>query len=94
MTQEMPGIGEAEGSVARPARGAASMREGVDAEVARIIELAQAEGLQLTGEGGLLPGMIRQAVEAALNAEMSGFGLSAARRRGARFGQLRNGLYR
>lgn len=42
-----------------------------DAQVARIIEQAQAEGLQLTGEGGLLPDMIKQAVEAALGAEMT-----------------------
>ena len=39
MTQEMPQIGDAEGSMTRPARGSASTREGVDAEVARIIEL-------------------------------------------------------
>jgi transposase-like protein len=64
----------------------------VDAEVARIIELAQAEGLQLTGEGGLLPGMIRQAVEAALNAEMTGhlgYERHAAEGRGS--GNSRNG---
>jgi transposase-like protein len=64
----------------------------VDAEVARIIELAQAEGLQLTGEGGLLPGMIRQAVEAALNAKMTGhlgYERHAAERRGS--GNSRNG---
>jgi hypothetical protein len=42
----------------------------VDEQIARIIEQAQAQeqGLQLTGEGGLLPDMIRQAVEAALHA--------------------------
>ena len=92
MTQEMPQIGDAEGSMTRPARGSASTREGVDAEVARIIELAQAEGLQLTGEGGLLPGMIRQAVEAALNAEMTGhlgYQRHAAEGRGS--GNSRNG---
>lgn len=44
---------------------------GIDADIARIIERAQAEGLQLTGEGGLLPGMIKRAVEAAMNAEMT-----------------------
>ena len=43
----------------------------VDEQIARIIEQAQAQGLQLTGEGGLLPDMIKAAVEAALNAEMS-----------------------
>ena len=43
----------------------------VDRQIARIIEQAQEQGLQLTGEGGLLPDMIRQAVEAALHAEMS-----------------------
>ena len=41
----------------------------VDRQIARIIEQAQEQGLQLTGEGGLLPDMIRQAVEAALHAE-------------------------
>lgn len=40
-------------------------------QISAIIEQAQAEGLQLTGEGGLLPGMIKQAVEAALHAEMT-----------------------
>ena len=42
----------------------------VDEQIARIIEQAQAQeqGLQLTGEGGLLHDMIRQAVEAALHA--------------------------
>ena len=43
----------------------------VEEQVARIIEQAQAEGLQLTGAGGLLPDMIKQAVEAALHAEMT-----------------------
>ena len=43
----------------------------VDRQIARIIEQAQEQGLQLTGEGGLLPDMIRQAVEAALHAEMT-----------------------
>ena len=38
----------------------------VDAQVARIIEQAQAEDLQLTGAGGLLADIIKQAVEAAL----------------------------
>ena len=44
----------------------------VSKQIARIIEQAQEQGLQLTGEGGLLPDMIRQAVEASLHAEMSG----------------------
>lgn len=45
---------------------------GLDAEIDRIIEQAQSEGLQLTGEGGLLGGMIKKAVESAMNAEMTG----------------------
>jgi putative transposase len=44
----------------------------VDEQIARIIEQSQEQGLHLTGEGGLLPDMIRQAVEAALHAEMTG----------------------
>ena len=50
--------------------GDASAPVTVDEQIARIIEQAQAQeqGLQLTGEGGLLPDMIRQAVEAALHA--------------------------
>lgn len=40
-------------------------------QISAIIDQAQAEGLQLTGQGGLLPGMIKQAVEAALHAEMT-----------------------
>jgi len=44
----------------------------VDEQIARIIEQAQEQGLQLTGEGGLLPDMIKAAVEAVLRAEMAG----------------------
>ena len=44
---------------------------GLNSQIARIIEQAQAQGLQLTGEGGLLPGMIKQAVEAAMGVEMT-----------------------
>ena len=44
----------------------------IDEHVAAILEQAQAEGLQSTGEGGVLPSMIKQAVEAALRVEMSG----------------------
>ena len=65
----------------------------VEAQVARIIEQAQAEGLQLTGAGGLLPGMIKRAVEAALHAEMTdhlGYERHAAEGRGS--GNSRNGL--
>jgi len=65
----------------------------VGAQVARIIEQAQAEGLQLTGAGGLLPDMIKQAVEAALQAEMTdhlGYDKHAAEGRGS--GNSRNGL--
>ncbi len=39
---------------------------GLSAEVARLVEQAHVEGVQLTGEGGLLADMIEQAVEAAL----------------------------
>ena len=65
----------------------------VEAQVARIIEQAQAEGLQLTGAGGLLPDMIKRAVEAALHAEMTdhlGYERHAAEGRGS--GNSRNGL--
>ena len=65
---------------------------GLDAEVARVIDRAQAEGLKLTGEGGLLPGMIQQAVQAALAAEMTdhlGYERHAAEGRGS--GNSRNG---
>ena len=65
----------------------------VEAQVARIIEQAQAEGLQLTGAGGLLPDMIKQAVEAALSAEMTdhlGYEKHAAEGRGS--GNSRNGV--
>lgn len=65
----------------------------MEAQVARIIEQAQAEGLQLTGAGGLLPDMIKQAVEAALHAEMTdhlGYEKHAAEGRGS--GNSRNGL--
>lgn len=65
----------------------------VDEQIARIIEQAQEQGLQLTGEGGLLPDMIRQAVEAALHAEMTdhlGYERHAPQGRGS--GNSRNGV--
>ena len=65
----------------------------VEVQVARIIEQAQAEGLQLTGAGGLLPDVIKQAVEAALQVEMTdhlGYDRHAAEGRGS--GNSRNGL--
>ncbi len=45
--------------------------ERMSAEVARLVEQAQFEGVQLTGEGGLLPAMIKTAVEAALQGELT-----------------------
>ena len=65
----------------------------VSKQIARIIEQSQDQGLHLTGEGGLLPDMIRQAVEAALHAEMSGhlgYERHAAQGRGS--GNSRNGV--
>jgi putative transposase len=65
---------------------------GLDAEVDRIIAQAQAEGLQLTGREGLLGGMIKKAVESAMNAEMTdhlGYERYAAEGRGS--GNARNG---
>jgi putative transposase len=76
----------------RQRRVGAGLGEGLDAEVAQIIDRAQAEGLQLTGEGGLLPGMIKQAVEAALSAELAdhlGYERYEAAGRGS--GNSRNG---
>lgn len=67
-------------------------RDRISEQVSLIIEQAQAEGLQLTGEGGLLPGMIKQAVEAALHAEMTdhlGYDRHEAAGRGS--GNSRNG---
>lgn len=66
--------------------------EGLKAEVARLVEQAQFDGVQLTGEGGLLPDMIKQAVEAALQGEMTahlGYERYAAEGRGS--GNSRNG---
>ena len=68
------------------------MPEGLKAEVARLVEQAQFEGVQLTGEGGLLPDMIKQAVEAALQGEMTahlGYERYAPEGRGS--GNSRNG---
>ena len=65
----------------------------VNEQIARIIEQSQEEGLRLTGEGGLLPDMIRQAVEAALHAEMSdhlGYERHSPQGRGS--GNSRNGV--
>jgi putative transposase len=78
----------------RPRRsgGSPALAEGLDAEIAQIIDRAQAQGLQLTGDGGLLPGMIRQAVEAALSAEMTGhLGYERHAPEGRGSGNSRNG---
>jgi putative transposase len=64
----------------------------LSAEVARLVEQAQFDGVQLTGEGGLLPDMIKQAVEAALQGEMTahlGYERYAPEGRGS--GNSRNG---
>ena len=67
--------------------------EPVNEQIARIIEQAQEQGLQLTGEGGLLPDMIKAAVEAALRAEMADhLGYDRHDRVGRGSGNSRNGL--
>jgi putative transposase len=61
-------------------------------QVARLVEQAQFDGIQLTGEGGLLPDMIKQAVKAALQGEMTahlGYQRYAPEGRGS--GNSRNG---
>lgn len=64
-----------------PTRAPEALGGGIDAEIARVIEKAQREGLRLTGEGGLLSDMIKQAVEAAMAAEMTdNLGSCATRR--------------
>jgi putative transposase len=67
-------------------------RRRLDADVDRIIEQAQAEGLQLTGKEGLLGGMIKRAVESAMHVEITddlGYERYAAEGRGT--GNSRNG---
>ncbi len=64
----------------------------LSAEVARLVEQAEYDGVQLTGEGGLLPDMIKQAVEAALRGELTahlGYERYAPEGRGS--GNSRNG---
>ena len=61
-------------------------------QVARLVDQAQFEGIRLTGEGGVLPDMIKQAVEAALQGEMTahlGYDRYAVEGRGT--GNSRNG---
>jgi transposase-like protein len=61
-------------------------------QVARLVEQARYDGIQLTGEAGLLPDMIKQAVEAALQGEMTahlGYERYAPEGRGS--GNSRNG---
>lgn len=61
-------------------------------KVAELVEQAQYDGVQLTGEGGMLPDLIRQAVEAALQGELTahlGYERYAAEGRGS--GNSRNG---
>src|SRR3546814_822521 len=75
-----------------PMRVPESFGAGLDAEIEAIIEQAQAQGLALTGQGGLLGGMIKRAVESAMNAEMSdhlGYERYAPEGRGS--GNSRNG---
>src|ERR1700743_619483 len=70
----------------------APVPEGMRDEVTRLVEQAQAEGVQLTGEGGLLPDLIKTAVEAALQGEMTaplGYEKYAMQGRGS--GNSRNG---
>jgi hypothetical protein len=50
---------------------ASNVPEEFSAEIARLVERAEFEGVQLTGEGGLLPDMIKSAVEAALQGELT-----------------------
>lgn len=79
-------------STSKASRVPAALGSGLDAEIDRIIDQAQAEGLQLTGQGGLLGGMIKKAVESAMNAEMTahlGYERYAAEGRGS--GNSRNG---
>ena len=87
---ETPAAGRA---AKRSVRVPAALGGGIDEDIARVIERAQAEGLTLTGEGGLLPDMIKRAVEAAMNAEMTdhlGYERYAAEGRGS--GNSRNGV--
>jgi putative transposase len=75
-----------------PAEVPEAFRRRLDADVDRIIEQAQAEGLQLTGKEGLLGGMIKRAVESAMHAEITdhlGYERYAAEGRGT--GNSRNG---
>jgi putative transposase len=70
----------------------APLSEEMKAEVARLVEQAEFDGVQLTGEGGLLPDMIKQAVEAALQGELTahlGYERYAVEGRGS--GNSRNG---
>ena len=62
----------------------------VDEQIARIIEQAQEQGLQLTGEGGLLPDMIRQAGGrgGAARRDVRPPGIRAARAAGSGVGEL------
>ncbi len=48
-----------------------SEKDWVESQITRIIERAQAEDLQFTGAGGLLPDMIDHSVEAFLNVDMT-----------------------
>jgi len=70
----------------------------VDGELAvvadRLVDQARAEGVALTGEGGLLTGLIQQVLQGALNAEITdhlGYEPHAVEGRGS--GNSRNGHY-
>ncbi|WP_457029704.1 IS256 family transposase [Kitasatospora sp. P5_F3] len=67
--------------------------EGLDVRLGReLLERAQAEGVSLVGEGGLLAGVTRQVLQAALEAEMTDhLGYEKGDPAGAGSGNMRNG---
>jgi transposase-like protein len=77
-----------------PSRVLAVPDESMQAWAADLVEAAQAEGVALTGETGLLTGLVRQVLQAGLDAEMSqhlGYEAHAVEGRGS--GNSRNGFY-
>ena len=77
-----------------PASSAVADEAGMRDWAAALVEQARAEGVELTGDGGLLTGLVRQVLQTGLEVEMSdhvGYEPHAVEGRGS--GNSRNGSY-
>ena len=86
---------EPRGSVVRTGAEMAELAERERGLAESLVERARREGLQLTGEGGLLGSLVKLVLEGALEAEMAEhLGYEKGDRAGAGSGNVRNGTSR